>query len=80
MKEAVYSTKPRSLQELKKRITNTFCSITPEFCHKVCSLLQNRVLKCIEVNGGQFDNLEIKVSFIFHCNFVNIYEGRLKSS
>ena len=57
IKEAVYSTKPRSLEELKERITNTFLSITPELCHKVCSSMENRVLKCIKVNGGQFEYL-----------------------
>ena len=34
IKEAVYSTKPRSLEELKKIITNTFYSITPELVTK----------------------------------------------
>ena len=34
IKEAVYSTKPRSLEELKERITNAFYSIIPELCHK----------------------------------------------
>ena len=53
----MYSTKPRSLEELKERITNAFYSITPELCHKVFSSMENRVLKCIEVNGEQFEYL-----------------------
>ena len=35
IKKAVYSTKPRSLEELKERITNAFHLIAPELCHKV---------------------------------------------
>ena len=74
IKKAVYSTKPRSLEEMKERITNAFYSITPELCHKVCSSRENRVLKCIEVNGRQFEYLQIKISFIIHYITVNTYK------
>ena len=53
----MYSAKPRSLKDLKERITNAFYSITPELCHKECSSMENRVMKYIEVNGGQFEYL-----------------------
>ena len=53
----MYSAKPCSLEELKERITNAFQSITPELGHKVCSSIENIVLKCIEVNSGQFEYL-----------------------
>jgi len=57
MKNNVYSSKPRNLEELRFNITNEIKKISVETLHKVCENMVNSVRLCLAMNGGYFQQL-----------------------
>ena len=59
MKDPVYNSKPRSLDDLKIAITTQFNDINSnkELCFRVRESVISRKTKCIEQNGWQFEHL-----------------------
>ncbi len=53
LKDKVYATKPRSIQDLKDRIRNEMEAIPVDLCQKVCHSVKDRLRQCIEKEGGQ---------------------------
>lgn len=57
MKQLVYSENPRTVQDLRRVITEKFAKIQPELCMKVCRSVAGRLGKCIQQQGGHFEHL-----------------------
>lgn len=57
LKDIVYKTKPRNLHELKQSIVSGFSQIDPRQCKKVCESVPERLQRCIDANGHQFEHL-----------------------
>ncbi|CAF4207689.1 unnamed protein product [Rotaria sordida] len=55
VKDAVYSTKPTSLSQLRNEVVKAFRLISPELCKKVCRSVEFRLYKCIEAGGWHFE-------------------------
>lgn len=55
LKDIVYSTKPRTVEDLQKTIRVSVRSISVETCEKVCRSLPGRLSKCLELHGGQLE-------------------------
>jgi hypothetical protein len=53
IKERVYATKPRDLEDLRTRITNALHALEPELCSKVCHAVRGRLEECLESGGAQ---------------------------
>ena len=51
VKERVYSTKPRSVQDLKQRIIDVMARIPPEMCLRALLTTWDRFQKCVDANG-----------------------------
>lgn len=56
VKTIVYSTKPRSLDDLRTRITNVIQDITKNQLQNVLVEFQNRISVCIRSDGGHVEN------------------------
>ncbi|GBL76356.1 hypothetical protein AVEN_217149-1 [Araneus ventricosus] len=54
-KGQVYATPPPTLQDLRRRITDTCASVTPAMLHNVQREIQTRVQMCIVTNGEHFE-------------------------
>jgi hypothetical protein len=58
LKEHVFSEKPQSLEHLKELITKHFDVLfTPQLCNKICKSVLKRCYKCIDNDGGHFEQL-----------------------
>ena len=57
MKDPVYKTKPRTLDELKAAITNEFHTINGNkaLCRKICNSVRSRMEACVAQEGLQFE-------------------------
>ena len=55
VKTIVYATKPRSLEDLKAKITNVISGITINQLANVFRELQNRITLCISNDGGHVE-------------------------
>ncbi|GBN22972.1 hypothetical protein AVEN_185205-1 [Araneus ventricosus] len=55
IKGQVYATPPSTLQDLRRRITDAFASVTPTMLHNVEREIQSRVQMCIVANGEHFE-------------------------
>ena len=53
IKERVYATKPRDLEDLKDRITNALRALEPALCLKVCQAVRGRLEECLNEGGAQ---------------------------
>lgn len=54
-KDAVYSKKPVSIDQLEDEIVKAFQQISIELCKKVCRSVEFRLHKCIQANGLHFE-------------------------
>lgn len=57
VKDKVYFTKPRDLEELKQRIINIFAEIPPQMIRSAIENFYVRLGQCQEVNGHHFEHL-----------------------
>ena len=59
MKDPIYNSKPRSLNDLKMAITTQFNGINSnkELCARVCKSVISGMTKCIEQNNWLFEDL-----------------------
>ncbi|CAF4656865.1 unnamed protein product [Rotaria sp. Silwood2] len=57
LKDIVYQNKRRTLSSLKQSIISAFSTIDSDLCKKVCDSVPERLQKCIDVNGHQFEHL-----------------------
>jgi hypothetical protein len=57
LKHIVYKNKHRSLSSLKQSIISTFATIDSDLCQKVCESVPERLQRCIDANGHQFEHL-----------------------
>jgi hypothetical protein len=57
IKEIVYKNKPESLAHLKQSIDLAFQTLDFDLCEKVCQSVPNRLQRCIDVDGHQFEHL-----------------------
>jgi hypothetical protein len=55
VKDAVYSKKPTSIDQLQNEIVDAFQQISTDLCKKVCRSVESRLRKCIEADGCQFE-------------------------
>ncbi|XP_054449778.1 uncharacterized protein LOC129087027 [Pteronotus mesoamericanus] len=56
LKDLVYKTEPRNIDELKDRIQDKFADITIELCRKACLSVVGRVRECLAQDGQQFEH------------------------
>jgi hypothetical protein len=57
LKDIVYKNKHRSLSSLKQSIISTFATIGSDLSQKVCESVPERLQRCIDANGHQFEHL-----------------------
>lgn len=57
LKDIVYQKKHRTLSSLKQSITSAFSAIGSDLCEKVCESVPERLQKCIDADGRQFEHL-----------------------
>ncbi|XP_067130452.1 uncharacterized protein [Centruroides vittatus] len=57
LKSKIYATEPRSLEELRQRIIDECCQITPETFRSVRNRFEQNLYYCMEVSGAQFEHL-----------------------
>lgn len=53
LKDRVYASRPRTIDELKDKIRAEIAAVPVELCEKVCRSVPERLRRCIEVNGEQ---------------------------
>jgi hypothetical protein len=58
LKDIVYKSKPRTLSDLKHSIISAFSSLDSALCEKVCESVPERLQRCIDVDGHQFEHLK----------------------
>lgn len=56
LKDRVYRTTPRNIDELKQRIKDEIAAIPPETIQRAVETFNNRIAFCQEVNGEQFEH------------------------
>jgi hypothetical protein len=57
LKDILYKSKPRTLSNLKQSIISAFSTLDSDRCKKVCELVPERLQRCIDANGHQFEHL-----------------------
>lgn len=57
LKDIVYKSKPRNLSSLKQSIISAFSTINSDLCQKVCESVPDRLQRCIDADGYQFEHL-----------------------
>ncbi|CAL1688642.1 unnamed protein product [Lasius platythorax] len=57
IKQKVFSTKPTTPDDMKERIRQACADVTPQMLAEVRRSLHNRINKCLEVNGNNFEHL-----------------------
>ena len=57
LKSVVFTTRPRTLDDLKNRISNEMAKIDASVIQRAQESVLHRCRKCIEQNGGQFEHL-----------------------
>ncbi|CAF1346412.1 unnamed protein product [Adineta ricciae] len=57
LKDIAYQKKHRTLSSLKQSITSAFSAIDSDLCKKVCESVSERLQKCIDADGRQFEHL-----------------------
>lgn len=57
LKSVVFMTQPANIEELKQRINEECRNITPQMLQNVRENFMNRLPRCQEMNGGQFEHL-----------------------
>jgi hypothetical protein len=57
LKDIVYKSKPRTLSDLKQSIISAFSSLDSDLCKKVCESVPERLQRCIDADGYQFEHL-----------------------
>jgi hypothetical protein len=55
VKNAVYSKKPTSIDQLQNDIINAFQQISIDLCKKVCRSIESRLHKCIQADSLHFE-------------------------
>ncbi|CAF4694672.1 unnamed protein product [Rotaria sp. Silwood2] len=55
VKDAVYSKKSTSIDQLQNEIVDEFQQISTDLCKKVCRSVESRLHKCIQADGWQFE-------------------------
>jgi hypothetical protein len=70
VKERVYATKPRDINDLKERITTVVCSVPTEKCQWSMDWMADNLHKCIENQGAQVEGvyylyLDFWIKFFF---------------
>jgi len=55
VKDAVYSKKPTSIDQLQNEIVDAFQQISTDLCKKVCRSVESRLHKCIQADGWRFE-------------------------
>jgi hypothetical protein len=58
LKNIVYKNKPKSLQDLRQSIILAFQTIDSDLCKKVCESVPERLKRCIDAGGHQFEHLK----------------------
>jgi hypothetical protein len=58
LKEVVYRSNPRNLSNLKQSIISAFSTVDDDLCKRVCESVPERLQKCIDANGCQFEYLK----------------------
>ena len=56
-KDSVYSSKPRSVEDLRQFVIDAFANLDHDLCTKVCHSVVSRCRECIEAEGLQFEYL-----------------------
>ncbi len=57
IKDIVYNNKPRNLADLKQSSVTAFHTIDTGLCKKVCESVPERLQRCIDADGHQFEHL-----------------------
>ncbi|CAF3410413.1 unnamed protein product [Rotaria socialis] len=57
LKDIVYKSKPRTLCDLKQSIISAFSALDSDLCKKVCESVPERLQRCVDANGHQFEHL-----------------------
>jgi hypothetical protein len=57
IKDIVYKSKPRTISNLKQSIISAFSPLDSDLCKKVCESVPERLQRCIDANGHQFEHL-----------------------
>ena len=57
LKEKVYVTPPRDLDDLKERVENTCRQLTPDVLRSVVENMGRRLHTCIAADGGHFEHV-----------------------
>jgi DNA-binding response OmpR family regulator len=57
VKERVYATKPRDINDLKERITAVVRSVPTEMCQQPMDCMVDNLHKSIEIQGAQVDGV-----------------------
>ena len=82
MKDTFYSGRPRTLESLKQAISEEIMSIPADMCKRVVENFGIRIRHVIEVNGGDFENINFNVRLscsLFHLvDFILTYELHTK--
>ena len=55
IKNKMYKTKPRSLQELKEKIAHAFAEIDSDMAQKTLQNYAKRLEKCVTINGDHVE-------------------------
>jgi len=58
LKNIVYKNKPKSLQDLRQSIILAFQTIDSDLCKKICESVPERLKRCIDAGGHQFEHLK----------------------
>lgn len=56
LKDRVYGANPRTIEQLKREITDAIGEISNDECRKVCRSVRSRMRACIDKDGGHFEN------------------------
>jgi hypothetical protein len=58
IKDMADKSKPRSLADLKQSIVTAFHTLDTDLCKKVCESVPERLQRCIDADGHQFEHLK----------------------
>jgi len=60
VKSKVYEKKPKSIEELKMKITETINAIPIDLCMNVCDNFVERIFRCKDIEGSYHEGITIK--------------------
>ena len=71
LKDRVYASKPRTVEDLKEEIQAAVGTVSQELCAKVCRSVPSRLQKCLDVGGAQTE--------LFWESFVRVNKTRISA-